>query len=233
MAFEKFIPPQTSGVRPRATIRPSGLISFDAATVETFGLDTASYAVLYFDLDRFKNINDSLGHMIGDELLQQVSMRLKECIRAGDTLARFGGDEFIVVLSGEPIDVAERLRRAVHPPVVVGEHELFVFFQRPSLCRRIFDAVFIEEILVVEEGQGSMIFGQGILGAVFEEECIVLGWIEVLDDGRVEVGRQVDCADKNEELRHHVKDEPGQHAPECRRLGNAAAPDRHDADRAP
>ncbi len=49
MAFEKFIPPQTSGVRPRATIRPSGLISFDAASVESFGLDSAKYAVLFFD----------------------------------------------------------------------------------------------------------------------------------------------------------------------------------------
>jgi len=49
MAFEKFIPPQTSGVRPRATIRPSGLISFDAASVESFGLHSASFAVLYFD----------------------------------------------------------------------------------------------------------------------------------------------------------------------------------------
>jgi len=52
MAFEKFIPPQISGVRPRATIRPSGLISFDAASVESFGLDSASFAVLYFDKTR-------------------------------------------------------------------------------------------------------------------------------------------------------------------------------------
>ncbi len=52
MAFEKFIPPQSSGVRPRATIRSSGLISFDAASVETFGLDSASYAVLFFDKTR-------------------------------------------------------------------------------------------------------------------------------------------------------------------------------------
>ncbi|MCG6947728.1 MAG: hypothetical protein LJE93_02275 [Acidobacteria bacterium] len=52
MAFEKYIPPQTSGLRPRATIRPSGLISFDAAAVEAFGLDSAPYAVLYFDKTR-------------------------------------------------------------------------------------------------------------------------------------------------------------------------------------
>ena len=52
MAFEKFIPPQTSGARPRATIRPSGLISFDAAAVESYGLQSASYAVLFFDKTR-------------------------------------------------------------------------------------------------------------------------------------------------------------------------------------
>lgn len=52
MGFEKFIPPQASGLRPRATIRPSGLISFDAASVEAFGLKSATHAVLYFDKTR-------------------------------------------------------------------------------------------------------------------------------------------------------------------------------------
>jgi diguanylate cyclase (GGDEF)-like protein/PAS domain S-box-containing protein len=82
--------------------------------------------VLFVDLDQFKVVNDSLGHEVGDELIQVVSERLRSVLREDDVLARFGGDEFIVVLTGEPVDVAERLRRAVHPPVVVGEHELFV-----------------------------------------------------------------------------------------------------------
>ncbi len=83
-------------------------------------------AVLFVDLDQFKVINDSLGHEVGDQLIQEVSRRLRSALRDDDVLARFGGDEFIAVLDGEPVDVAERLRRAVHPPVDVGEYELFV-----------------------------------------------------------------------------------------------------------
>ena len=85
-----------------------------------------SVVVLFVDLDQFKVINDSLGHEVGDQLIQVVADRLRSALREDDVLARFGGDEFIVVLKGEPIDVADRLRRAVHPPVVIGEHELFV-----------------------------------------------------------------------------------------------------------
>ena len=64
-------------------------------------------AVLFFDLDRFKLINDSLGHNIGDLLLQEASQRLKKCIREEDTLARWGGDEFIIVLRN--IDFREQI----------------------------------------------------------------------------------------------------------------------------
>jgi diguanylate cyclase (GGDEF)-like protein/PAS domain S-box-containing protein len=88
-------------------------------------------ALLFIDLDRFKNVNDTLGHHIGDELLKQVASALQERLREGDTLARLGGDEFIVLL--ENIDnqygaslVAEKLVQMFEEPFMVAGHELFV-----------------------------------------------------------------------------------------------------------
>ncbi len=89
-------------------------------------------AVMFLDLDRFKNINDSLGHMIGDELLQQVSIRLKECIRAADTLARFGGDEFTLMLPKlhngreDASKLAQKITDTLKQPFNVDGHELYV-----------------------------------------------------------------------------------------------------------
>ncbi|RZA36573.1 MAG: EAL domain-containing protein, partial [Lysobacteraceae bacterium] len=88
-------------------------------------------AVLFIDLDRFKNVNDTLGHHVGDELLKQMAGALTGCLREGDTLARLGGDEFIVLLedvNGEPgaRHVAGKLMALFEQPVTVAGHELFV-----------------------------------------------------------------------------------------------------------
>lgn len=85
-------------------------------------------SVLFIDLDNFKVVNDSLGHGVGDELLREVAHRLRHATRDSDSLARFGGDEFVVFVDGgvDPAVVAERLRRAVQAPVVVDGHELVI-----------------------------------------------------------------------------------------------------------
>lgn len=88
-------------------------------------------AVLFFDLDRFKRVNDSLGHPAGNELLRQVARRLTTAVRANDTVARMGGDEFTLLLTGlrsasEAAVVAEKVLAAFHRPVVLDGQELFV-----------------------------------------------------------------------------------------------------------
>ncbi len=89
-------------------------------------------AVMFLDLDRFKNINDSLGHVVGDELLQQVSTRLKSCVREGDTLARFGGDEFTLLLpkiargKEDVSKIAEKINEVLKDPFIIEDNELYV-----------------------------------------------------------------------------------------------------------
>ncbi|MGI9301652.1 MAG: putative bifunctional diguanylate cyclase/phosphodiesterase [Gammaproteobacteria bacterium] len=88
------------------------------------------FAVMFLDMDRFKMINDSLGHMVGDDLLQGVAGRLSSCVRPHDTAARLGGDEFTVLLErissvGDTTEVAERIQKELALPFDVNGHEIF------------------------------------------------------------------------------------------------------------
>jgi len=88
-------------------------------------------AVMFLDLDRFKVVNDTLGHVIGDQLLQAVSNRLKKCLREGDTLARIGGDEFTLLLPEihsrkDSEQIANKIIFTLKTPFNIDNHELFI-----------------------------------------------------------------------------------------------------------
>jgi diguanylate cyclase (GGDEF)-like protein len=88
-------------------------------------------AVMFIDLDRFKRINDTLGHTIGDQLLREVSGRLSRCLRTGSLVSRWGGDEFTVLLTElasvqEAQDCANRILDTLQKPFLIGSHELFI-----------------------------------------------------------------------------------------------------------
>lgn len=88
-------------------------------------------ALLFLDLDRFKYINDTMGHASGDRLLQEVAKRISGCVREQDTVARFGGDEFTVLLNmihheQEAANIAEKILSAVSRPILLGEKDVTV-----------------------------------------------------------------------------------------------------------
>jgi len=88
------------------------------------------FAVLFMDLDRFKVVNDSLGHMVGDQLLIQVGQRISKCLRGQDTIARFGGDEFAILVEDMStpevaVKTAERIIGRFAPAFSIDQHEVF------------------------------------------------------------------------------------------------------------
>ena len=91
--------------------------------------DEPPFAVLFLDLDSFKNINDCFGHLVADQLLVKIARRLEVCVRPGDTVARFAGDEFTLLLMGlvdarrAPL-VADRICRRLASPIYIDEHEI-------------------------------------------------------------------------------------------------------------
>jgi len=93
--------------------------------------DQLPFAVLLLDLDRFKPINDSMGHRVGDEFLKEVALRLRSSVRAADTVARLGGDEFVLVLTAaaartDALQVADRIFKALEPVIRIQGVDLHV-----------------------------------------------------------------------------------------------------------
>lgn len=100
-------------------------------TVERVQRQEGLFAVLFLDLDQFKLINDNLGHWAGDHLLCQVAQELENCLRLGDTVSRFGGDEFAILLEnisdiGEVISVVEQIQQRLTLPFMLNRREVFV-----------------------------------------------------------------------------------------------------------
>lgn len=90
-----------------------------------------AFAVLFIDLDQFKVVNDSLGHLTGDQLLILVAQRLRDCLRSSDTIARFGGDEFeilldVTVAEKTVLTVTNKIQEAIRSPFRIEEHEIFI-----------------------------------------------------------------------------------------------------------
>ena len=119
-------------------------------------------AVLYLDIDDFKQVNDSLGHAVGDALLREVALRLKHCVRAADTVARLGGDEFAIVLEevhtpAEVSAIADKIRNTIRQPTkidgLVIETSASIGFalypddgtQTDQLLKRADDAMYVDK----------------------------------------------------------------------------------------
>jgi len=102
----------------------------EAALANARDLEEYKVSILFIDLDRFKYVNDSLGHLVGDELLRGISERLRECMRPSDVVARLGGDEFTILVEGryeegEVTRIADRIQKKFSMPFSLRGHEVY------------------------------------------------------------------------------------------------------------
>ena len=102
----------------------------DRAVMRTKRTEGYFFSVLFLDLDGFKVVNDSLGHIAGDQLLMGIARRLEACVRNGDTVARLGGDEFAILINdirdvGDALRMGERIHEELSIPFLLGGHEVF------------------------------------------------------------------------------------------------------------
>lgn len=122
------------------------------------------FAVLFLDLDRFKVVNDSLGHAIGDQLLITSARRLETCLRIGDTVARLGGDEFAILLEdidgiNEATSIANRLQQKITSPIVLDGHEVFI---TASIGIALSSIEYLEPINLLRDADTAMYRAKGL-----------------------------------------------------------------------
>ncbi len=115
------------------TLLPNRMLFFDrvAHGLEICKRHRSQLALMFVDLDRFKPVNDTLGHAVGDEVLIEVARRMRECVRASDSLGRIGGDEFVVLLQDigdetHALSVANKMRLALNAPFAVNQHSVSI-----------------------------------------------------------------------------------------------------------
>jgi len=118
----------------------------------------ARFAILYIDLNKFKDINDSYGHNIGDQLLQQVAQRLLECVRESDTVARIGGDEFVIlldaiVLTTHAANVSRKIQTRLSNGFTIDGHEVHI---TPSIGIAVYPEDGDDEIDLLKHADDSM-----------------------------------------------------------------------------
>jgi diguanylate cyclase (GGDEF)-like protein/PAS domain S-box-containing protein len=112
---------------------PNRMLFFDHLTLEiaVANRNRKKIAVMFMDLDNFKKINDTLGHIVGDKLLKEAANRLKACVREADTIARIGGDEFSILLAdiiqpGDAVVISNKILESFKVPYVINEHEIHI-----------------------------------------------------------------------------------------------------------
>ena len=114
--------------------------------------------IAMLDLDNFKDVNDTLGHDTGDLLLKEVAERIKAALRKGDTVARFGGDEFVLIIpelkgAEDALQVAQKIADSFHNPFLVGAHQLMV---TTSIGIAIYPNDGVEETILLKNADKAM-----------------------------------------------------------------------------
>lgn len=129
-----------------------------AQAIEQAQREKTRVAVMFIDLDRFKSVNDTLGHAVGDELLQQVAQRLRSTVRAVDTVSRFGGDEFVILIreiasADDVVLVAEKVLAALAPPLHLSGTMLQV---TPSIGIAVYPDDGMDSVLLMKNADTAM-----------------------------------------------------------------------------